>query len=92
MLFAEKYPGKISSLVLVGAPVNLQEASGTILNNSKNKYQETNDSSGLNAIAFIEKLDTTSLYTVHRALCRPQKTGHTCQKTHQMMQNQSILR
>lgn len=60
-LFAEKYPEKIESLILVGTPVSLQSSFKTILQKSKNIYQTKKDSVNLNYISMLENMDNASL-------------------------------
>ncbi|NOU59642.1 alpha/beta fold hydrolase [Marinifilum caeruleilacunae] len=60
-LFAEKYPDKIQSIILVGAPISLQETFKTIISTSKDIYKSKNDSINLNYISIIEKMDTSSI-------------------------------
>lgn len=59
--FAEKHPEKVTSLILVGAPLNLQESFKTIIKSSKNLYEANQDSVNLNYIGMLEKMDTTAL-------------------------------
>lgn len=60
-LFAEKYPAKVTAVVLVGAPVSLQETFKTILTTSKEIYVSKKDSVNLNYIQLLENMDTTSI-------------------------------
>ena len=60
-LFAEKYPEKIQSVVLVGAPISLQETFKTIISTSKDIYTSKNDSINLKYISILEKMDTSSI-------------------------------
>jgi len=60
-LFAEKYPDKIQSVILVGAPISLQETFKTIISTSKDIYKSKNDSINLNYISMLEKMDTSSI-------------------------------
>jgi proline iminopeptidase len=60
-LFAEKNPKKVSSIILVGAPISLQETFKTIISSSKKIYQAKNDSENLKYIEMLEKMDTTSI-------------------------------
>jgi proline iminopeptidase len=60
-LFAEKYSEKVASILLIGAPVNLQESFLTILKTSKQIYETKKDSVNLNYIGMIEKMDKKSL-------------------------------
>jgi proline iminopeptidase len=60
-LFAEKYPEKIQSIILAGAPVSLQETFKTIILTSKTIYQTRNDSINLNYISMLENMDKNSI-------------------------------
>lgn len=59
-LFTEKYPEKVNSIELVGAPVSLQETLKTILRSSRKIYTDKQDKTNLNYIDMIEKMDSTS--------------------------------
>ena len=59
--FAEKHPEKVQSLILVGAPVALQETFATIITSSKALYQAKNDSVNLRYIALLENMNKSSL-------------------------------
>jgi proline iminopeptidase len=60
-LFTEKHPEKVQNLILLGAPVSLQETFKTILSTSKALYQAEKDSANLYYISILESMDTTSL-------------------------------
>jgi len=60
-LFAEKYPKKVHALVLVGAPVSLQETFLTIIESSKAIYHAKGDSVNLHYVSMLEKMNKTSL-------------------------------
>lgn len=60
-LFATKFPDKVQSIVLVGAPVSLQKTFKHILAMSKSLYASKNDSENLKYIAMLEQMDTTSI-------------------------------
>jgi proline iminopeptidase len=60
-LFAETNPEKVQAIVLVGAPVSLQDTFKNILEKSKSMYQSKNDSTNLNYISMLEKMDTASI-------------------------------
>lgn len=60
-LFAEKHPEKIQSIILVGAPVSLQETFKTIISKSKSIYQSKNDNNNLKYISMLENMDKNSL-------------------------------
>jgi proline iminopeptidase len=60
-LFAEKFPEKIQSVILLGAPVSLQESFKTIIRTSKSIYEKNNDQVSLNYIKLLENMDPKSL-------------------------------
>lgn len=60
-LYAEKYPNRINSMLLVGAPVSLQETFKTIIESSKIIYQEKKDSVNLKYLTMLEHMDTNSI-------------------------------
>ncbi|WP_232829229.1 alpha/beta hydrolase [Aureibaculum luteum] len=60
-LYTEKYPEKIKSLVLVAAPLSLQETFSTIIKSSKSIYENKKDSINLMYIGMLEKMDKYSL-------------------------------
>lgn len=60
-LYAEKHPDKTKSIVLVSAPLSLQETFSTILKSSKSIYVSKKDSVNLNYIKMLESMDKSSL-------------------------------
>tara|TARA_R110002051_G_scaffold290773_1_gene354438 strand:- start:66407 stop:67339 length:933 start_codon:yes stop_codon:yes gene_type:complete len=60
-LYAEEYPNKIKSLVLVAAPLSIQETLSTIIKTSKNIYESNNDNTNLKYIGMLETMDKNSL-------------------------------
>jgi proline iminopeptidase len=60
-LYAEQYPKKIKSLVLVAAPLSMQETFFTIIKTSKTIYEKNKDSTNLLYIGMLEKMNKNSL-------------------------------
>mgnify|MGYP005666582725 CR=1 FL=1 len=60
-LFAEEYPDKINYLILVSAPISMQETFQNIIAKSKKIYEEKDDKVNLNYINMLENMDSTSL-------------------------------
>jgi len=56
-LFAEKNPQKVNAVVLIDAPVDIQQTFKTILNSSRKIYQANNDKTNLAWLDKIEKMD-----------------------------------
>jgi len=60
-LYAQEFPDKTNSIVLVSSPLSMQETFLTILESSKSIYEGNNDSVNLNYIDILEKMDKNSL-------------------------------
>lgn len=60
-LYAEKYPEKIGSVILVSAPVVLQESFRTILTSSRKIYVSKADKSSLDYLDMLKKMDPASM-------------------------------
>lgn len=60
-LFAEKFPDKTNAVVLVGAPVALQETFKTIIQTCKGIYTSKNDDISLSYLEQLEQMDTESI-------------------------------
>ncbi len=74
-LFATKYPDKLQTLILVGAPVNMQATLKHIVAKSKAIYTEANDQINLNYITMLENMDSTSLEYSGYAFMHASKNG-----------------
>jgi len=60
-LFTEKNREKVASVILVSAPLSLQESFKTIQSSSRNIYIEKGDKTNLNYLDMIEKMDSASM-------------------------------
>ncbi len=60
-LFAEKFPEKTAAVVLVGAPVALQETFKTIIQTCKTIYTSKNDDLSLSYLEQLEQMDLESI-------------------------------
>lgn len=60
-LFAEKHPERVSSIILVGAPVSLQETFVTIIETSEKIYETKKDSANLKYVKMLKTMDTSSM-------------------------------
>ncbi|MBZ9651596.1 alpha/beta fold hydrolase [Psychroflexus montanilacus] len=58
--FTEKYPEKVSHLILASVPISMQSTLKTIIKSSKAIYQENDDTANLSYIAQLEQMDTLS--------------------------------
>lgn len=59
--YAEQFPEKVKSIVLIGAPIYLQETFKTIIASCKEIYTEKDDEVNLGYIDKLEKMATASL-------------------------------
>jgi proline iminopeptidase len=59
--FADKFPKMVNAVLLVSAPVSLQESFQTIISKCKAIYTEKKDAVNLNYIGMLEKMDSKSL-------------------------------
>ncbi|OJJ17248.1 alpha/beta hydrolase [marine bacterium AO1-C] len=60
-LFAEKYRPKAQAVVLIGAPIALQETFQTIISRVKKIYTTKKDQTNLQYVAMLEKMDKKSI-------------------------------
>lgn len=60
-LFAEKYPKKINQIILIGAPVSIQETFKTIIKSSRALYESKGDKTNLSYIGMLENMDKISI-------------------------------
>ena len=74
-LFAEANPQKVQSLVLIGAPVSLQQTFKNIIVKSKEFYTIKKDSANLKYLSKLETMDTTSLEYSSYCFLHAMQTG-----------------
>ncbi|MCU0438898.1 MAG: alpha/beta hydrolase [Raineya sp.] len=79
--FVEKYPEKVNSVILAGAPINLQESFQTIIASSKKIYENKKDSVNLRYVAMLEKMDKTSLEFSSYCFAHAMQNGFYSTKT-----------
>ncbi|HMI08103.1 MAG TPA: alpha/beta hydrolase [Flavobacterium sp.] len=60
-LYAEKYPEKVNAIILVSAPVALQESFKTIQNSARKIYTEKDDKESLKYLDMLGKMDPSSM-------------------------------
>lgn len=60
-LFADRFPERTAAVILVGAPVNLQESFAHIIAKSRTIYETRRDSANLQYLAMLETMDKSSL-------------------------------
>ena len=59
-LFSEKFPQRVTSIILVSSLISQQESYDHILNSVKKTYTEKNDSAKLKKVAYVENLNKNS--------------------------------
>lgn len=59
--FAEKYPDRVSSVVLIAAPLNMQPSFKNVIAKSDSIYKTKNDQMNLGYLQMLKTMDTTSL-------------------------------
>ena len=59
--FAEKYKKRVQSIILVGAPVSLQESFKNIINSCEKIYTEKEDATNLSYLKMLKNMDTASI-------------------------------
>jgi len=99
LLFAERHPEKVSALVLVGAPLALQETFRTILKNVRTRYETRADSVNLGYIRQLENMDTASLgyssycflHAMQAGLYSPAEPTEETQKIYEYFAEDSVL-
>lgn len=74
-LFTEKYPEKVNALILVGAPVSLQETFKSIIDRTRKIYEEKNDAEGIKTIELLESMDKTSVQFSSMCFMEAMKNG-----------------
>ena len=79
--YAEKFPARTRALILVSAPIDLQESFQAIISNCRQRAIEQNDTSGLNFLARIETLNKSSLMYSSMVLSQAMKYGLYSPKT-----------
>jgi proline iminopeptidase len=98
-LYAKRHTQNVHSVVLVGAPVAIQESFRTIQSSAKAIYAAKNDSVNLNYIAMLEGMDTASLpyssYTLMHAmqngLYSPEAINEEAQQLYDGFATDSVL-
>jgi proline iminopeptidase len=59
--FAEAHPDKVERMILIGSPMSYQMTLRGILHRCRDKFEFKHDSINLKRVAFVEKMDTTSI-------------------------------
>ncbi|WP_298154849.1 alpha/beta hydrolase [Flavobacterium sp.] len=87
-LYAEKFAEKVNAVILVGAPISLQESFTNIIARCRKIYTDKNDSSSLGYMDMLEKMDKSSLeyssycfmYAMQNGFYKPKNISPEAQK------------
>lgn len=74
-LYTKLNPQKVNSLILVGAPIHLQESFKTIIKSSRTIYETNKDSGSLFYLNMLEKMDSTSMEYASYCFMNAMKNG-----------------
>jgi len=91
-LYAEKYPEKVNAIILVSAPVALQESFKTIQNSARKIYTEKDDKESLKYLDMLGKMDPSSMEYASYTLCMPCRTAFIRQRNPQPKRARSTNR
>jgi proline iminopeptidase len=97
--FAEKYKDRVSSIVLVGAPVSLQESFKTIINSCEKIYEQSNDETNLSYIKMLKAMNSTSLeyssycfmHAMQNGFYTPKNPTSEAKQIYELFKSDSIL-
>jgi len=99
-LFAEKYPDKVNQIVLISAPVALQETFNTIINSCKSIYETKKDSTNLMYISMLESMDKTSIefssycfaHAIQNGFYFPKNLSEEAKSLYSNMRNDTLIK
>jgi proline iminopeptidase len=97
--FAEKHKDRVQSIVLVGAPVSLQESFKTIINSCEKIYEEANNETNLSYIKMLKAMDSTSLeygsycfmHAMQNGFYSPENPTPEAKQIYELFKSDSIL-
>ena len=99
-LFAEKYPDKVNQIVLISAPVSLQETFNTIINSCISIYETKKDSTNLMYISLLENMDKTSIefssycfaHAMQNGFYFPKNLSEEAKSLYSKMRNDTLIK
>jgi len=97
--FAAAHPEKVRSLILISAPVELQATFRNIISRCRAIYQSKNDSTRLNALAALEKMDTASMmyasfcfgHAIQNGFYAPKERSAEAKAVYEQFRSDSVL-
>lgn len=98
-LFAQSNPDKVHAIVLVGAPVSLQETFRTIIATCKKIYTDKKDAENLRYIGMLETMDTTTMeyasycfgHAMQNGFYYPKNVTDDARKVYEKLGSDSVL-
>jgi len=99
-LYAEKHPRKVGAVILVGAPVSLQETFRTIIHSSGDTYRQRKDSMNLKYLGMIQAMDTASIqyssyafrHAMQNGFYSPKNRSADAKRVYALLQADSLLK
>jgi len=97
--FAEKHQTRVQSIILVGAPVSLQESFKTIINTCEKIYEDSNNEANLSYIKMLKAMDSTSveyssycfMHAMQNGFYSPKKPTKEAQSIYELFKTDSTL-
>lgn len=97
--FAEKYKERIQSIILVGAPISLQESFKTVIKSCEKIYMKNNDETNLSYIKMLKNMDSTSvqyssycfMHAMQNGFYSTNNPSEKAQELYRLFQSDSIL-
>lgn len=97
---AEKFPQRVGSIILVGAPISLQESFKTIIGTCENIYQEKEDKTNLAYIKILKGMDSSSvqyssfcfMHAMQNGFYSPKNPNPEAIDMYQLFRTDSILK
>lgn len=96
--FARQYSDRVASIVLVGAPVSVQQTCKTIIATSRDIYQQKKDTVRLRYLSMVEKMDTTGIeyssycltQAIQNGFYNPKKMSDESRAIRQKIRNDTV--
>jgi proline iminopeptidase len=97
--FAEKHQARVQSIILVGAPVSLQESFKTIITSCEKIYEDSNNETNLSYIKMLKAMDSNSIeystycfmHAMQNGFYSPKKPTEEAQSIYELFKTDSTL-
>jgi len=98
-MYASQFPEKVKSIVMVGAPVSLQETFRTIQKSVQRIYEEKKDTVNLKYLTMLQQMDSTSLpyssysfmHAMQNGFYTPKKMSEEARALYQLFKTDTLL-